>query len=76
LTDTEVITYIIDFLRRKRALSFEEIASVIAAPSGRRSNRPPKERERLTTCATRFQACLLPVRFQSWLVYRRFDGAQ
>ena len=32
LTDTEVITYIFDFLNRKHGLSFEDIASVIAAP--------------------------------------------
>jgi glutamate synthase domain-containing protein 1 len=31
-TDTEVITYIIDYLHRKKGLSFNEIASVIAAP--------------------------------------------
>jgi len=31
-TDTEVITYIIDYLHRKIGLSFNEIASVIAAP--------------------------------------------
>ncbi|MCL2108829.1 MAG: glutamine amidotransferase family protein [Oscillospiraceae bacterium] len=31
-TDTEVITYIIDYLHRKKQLSFEEIAAVIAAP--------------------------------------------
>ncbi|NLO47091.1 MAG: glutamine amidotransferase family protein [Clostridiales bacterium] len=31
-TDTEVITYIIDYLHRKMSLSFTEIASVIAAP--------------------------------------------
>ena len=31
-TDTEVITYIIDYLNRKIGLSFKEIASVIAAP--------------------------------------------
>ncbi len=31
-TDTEVITYIIDFLHRKKKLTFREIASVIAAP--------------------------------------------
>lgn len=31
-TDTEVITYIIDYLHRKKTLTFEEIASVIAAP--------------------------------------------
>jgi len=31
-TDTEVITYIIDYLHRKKGLSFTEVASVIAAP--------------------------------------------
>jgi len=31
-TDTEVITYIIDYLHRKHHLAFKEIASVIAAP--------------------------------------------
>ena len=31
-TDTEVITYIIDYLHRKIGLTLEEIASVVAAP--------------------------------------------
>jgi glutamate synthase domain-containing protein 1 len=31
-TDTEVITYIIDYLHRKKGLTLEEIASVTAAP--------------------------------------------
>jgi glutamate synthase domain-containing protein 1 len=31
-TDTEVITYIIDYLHRKHGLTYKEIASVIAAP--------------------------------------------
>jgi glutamate synthase domain-containing protein 1 len=31
-TDTEVITYIIDYLHRKKGLSLNEIAAVIAAP--------------------------------------------
>lgn len=31
-TDTEVITYIIDYLNRQKGLTFEEIAHVIAAP--------------------------------------------
>lgn len=31
-TDTEVITYIIDYLHRKKGLTFAEIAGVIAAP--------------------------------------------
>ena len=32
LTDTEVITYMIDYLGRRQGLTFEEIANVIAAP--------------------------------------------
>ena len=32
LTDTEVITYIIDFLNRKQKLCLEDIAKIIAAP--------------------------------------------
>jgi len=32
LTDTEVITYIVDFLLRRRKLTLEETAHVIAAP--------------------------------------------
>jgi glutamate synthase domain-containing protein 1 len=32
LTDTEVITYIIDFLHRKRKMKLEDVARVIAAP--------------------------------------------
>jgi len=32
LTDTEVITYIFDYLHRKKGLTMEEIAAVIAAP--------------------------------------------
>lgn len=31
-TDTEVITYMIDYLHRRQGLSFEEVAHVIAAP--------------------------------------------
>jgi len=46
LTDTEVITYIIDYLHRKKSLSFAEIASVIAAPFWQTIERmPPAERE-------------------------------
>lgn len=45
-TDTEVITYIIDYLHRKKGLAFEEIASVIAAPFWQTIERmPPEERE-------------------------------
>ena len=45
-TDTEVITYIIDYLHRKKGLTFEEIASVVAAPFWQTIKRmSPKERE-------------------------------
>jgi glutamate synthase domain-containing protein 1 len=45
-TDTEVITYIIDYLNRKKGLSYNEIASVIAAPFWQTIARmPPQERE-------------------------------
>lgn len=45
-TDTEVITYIIDYLHRKKGLNFKEIASVIAAPFWQTIGRmDSKERE-------------------------------
>ncbi|MDP4120474.1 MAG: glutamine amidotransferase family protein [Bacillota bacterium] len=45
-TDTEVITYIIDYLHRKMGLTYEEIASVVAAPFWQIiDNMPKKERE-------------------------------
>jgi glutamate synthase domain-containing protein 1 len=46
LTDTEVITYIIDYLHRKQGLELTEIASVIAAPFWQTIERmPPEEKE-------------------------------
>jgi glutamate synthase domain-containing protein 1 len=46
LTDTEVITYIVDYLHRKKGLDFNEIASVIAAPFWQTIERmTPEERE-------------------------------
>ncbi|MEG6520824.1 class II glutamine amidotransferase [Desulfotomaculum sp. 1211_IL3151] len=45
-TDTEVITYIVDYLHRRKGLSFDEIASVIAAPFWQTIEAmPPEERE-------------------------------
>jgi len=44
-TDTEVITYIIDYLHRKKGLSFPEIASVIAAPFWQTIERMPPEKK-------------------------------
>jgi glutamate synthase domain-containing protein 1 len=46
-TDTEVITYIIDYLNRKMGLDYNEIASVIAAPFWQTIERmPPEERDK------------------------------
>jgi glutamate synthase domain-containing protein 1 len=45
-TDTEVITYIIDYLHRKKGLALDEIASVIAAPFWQTIERmTPEKRE-------------------------------
>lgn len=41
-TDTEVITYMIDYLHRKKGLSFKEVASVIAAPFWQTIKEMPK----------------------------------
>ncbi len=46
-TDTEVITYIIDYLHRNKGLTFEEIASVIAAPFWQTINNMPSEKQKL-----------------------------
>ena len=60
LTDTEVITYIIDFLVRKQGLSLEETARVIAAPFWSTIEKLPKEeRERLTYLRKAFGSLLI-----------------
>jgi glutamate synthase domain-containing protein 1 len=43
-TDTEVITYIIDFLHRKKGLSYKELCSVIAAPFWKTIESMPEEK--------------------------------
>lgn len=59
-TDTEVITYIVDYLLRKKELTLEEVASVIAAPFWSTINsRPPKERERLMFLRNTFASLLV-----------------
>lgn len=45
-TDTEVITYIADYLLRRQGLSEEELASVIAAPFWSTIERLPEQRRR------------------------------
>ncbi len=46
-TDTEVITYIIDYLHRKKGLTFAEIASVIAAPFWQTIRKMPQKEQAL-----------------------------
>jgi glutamate synthase domain-containing protein 1 len=60
LTDTEVITYIIDYLTRKKKLSFEETASVIAAPFWNTIDKmEPEEKARFTYLRNIFASQLI-----------------
>jgi glutamate synthase domain-containing protein 1 len=59
-TDTEVITYIIDYLHRKKGLSLNEIASVLAAPFWQTIERmTPKEKETHEYLRIKFSAQLI-----------------
>ena len=49
LTDTEVITYIMDFLNRKQHLSLVEAAEVIAAPFWTEIDKMPEDRRKKLT---------------------------
>ncbi|MCL2019599.1 MAG: glutamine amidotransferase family protein [Oscillospiraceae bacterium] len=71
-TDTEVITYIIDYLHRKKGLSFTEIAAVIAAPFWQTIERmEPKEREVHEYLRVMFSAQLITGPFS---ILVGFDG--
>ena len=60
LTDTEVITYIFDYLGRRKGLTLTEIASVIAAPFWSTiESKPPEERARLTYLRSAFASLLI-----------------
>ncbi|WP_069999969.1 class II glutamine amidotransferase [Cellulosilyticum sp. I15G10I2] len=60
LTDTEVITYIIDLLNRKHKLSMEDIAKIIAAPFWSKIDTlPAKEKEKLTLFRNMFSSLLI-----------------
>ena len=60
LTDTEVITYIIDYLGRKLGLTYSEIANVIAAPFWSTiEKQEPQERERLTYLRNAFASLMV-----------------
>jgi len=71
-TDTEVITYIIDYLHRKQKLSFAEIASVIAASFWQTiEKQPPEERETHEFLRVMFSAQLITGPFS---ILVGFDG--
>ena len=60
LTDTEVITYIFDFLLRKQGMTLEEAAHVIAAPFWNTIERlPADKREELTYLRQAFPSLLV-----------------
>ena len=59
-TDTEVITYIADYLLRKQGLTLEETASVIAAPFWSTiEDKPVSERKQLQYLRTVFPSLLI-----------------
>ncbi len=72
-TDTEVITYIMDYLLRRQKLTFEEAASVVAAPFwdtiGHKTDR--REAEKLVYLRTIFPSLLITGPFS---VILGFDG--
>lgn len=60
LTDTEVITYIIDYLNRRRHLTMKETADVVAAPFWMEIARmPEKERRHYTYLRNVFSSLLI-----------------
>ena len=70
LTDTEVITYIIDYLHRKRKLTLPDVAKVIAPPFWEQIERmEPKEREKLTTLRNMYASLLITGPFSIILGY-------
>ena len=59
-TDTEVITYIMDYLLRRQGLTLEEAANVIAAPFWSTIQRKPEpEQKRLSYLRTVFSSLLV-----------------
>ncbi|MEA4854682.1 MAG: hypothetical protein VB082_10490 [Christensenella sp.] len=60
LTDTEVITYIIDYLGRRQGLGYEEIAHVIAAPFWSTIDRmEPEKRAQMEYLRNMFSSLLI-----------------
>ena len=71
-TDTEVITYIMDYLLRVQGLSLEEAASVIAAPFWSTiSRKSEEESKKLTYLRTAFPSLLITGPFS---IVFGFDG--
>ena len=59
-TDTEVITYILDYLLRRQGMTIEEAASVIAAPFWSTIEKlPAEEQKRLAYLRTVFPSLLI-----------------
>ncbi len=70
LTDTEVITYIIDYLHRRQGLSLPDVAKVIAAPFWSEIELlPDEEREKLTYLRNVFSSLLVTGPFSILLGY-------
>ncbi len=60
LTDTEVITYMFDYLNRRQGLTLNEIASIIAAPFWSTiAAKEPEERELLTYLRNAYSSMLI-----------------
>ena len=71
-TDTEVITYIMDYLLRRQGLTLEEAASVIAAPFWSTiQGKDESERQRLSYLRTVFSSLLITGPFS---IVFGFDG--
>lgn len=71
LTDTEVITYIIDYLVRKQGLTLEETANVIAAPFWSTIEKlDPEKREQLSYLRNAFSSLLVTGPFSILLGFR------
>ncbi len=71
-TDTEVITYISDYLLRKQGLTLDELASVIAAPFWSTiAKKSPEEKAKLTYLRTVYSSLLVTGPFS---IVLGFDG--
>lgn len=70
LTDTEVITYIIDFLNRKKGLTLKDAAKIIAPPFWEQIDTlPDEQREEFTNLRKAFPSLLITGPFSIILGY-------